>query len=83
MKNNEQIGTGQQSLWVSVMILRLTDSGYRFFDAEEKQKPNKDAARPKIYVQEESSGVARDIPASLLVSLALMAGFIIGFMVGR
>ena len=65
------------------MILRWTDSGYRFFDDEEKQHPNKDSARPKIYFNDEYSGVTRDIPASLLVCLALMAGFVIGFMVGK
>jgi len=65
------------------MILRWTDSGYRLFDAEEKQHPNKHAERPEIYVNDEYSGVTRDIPVSLLVCLALIAGFVIGFMVGK
>lgn len=65
------------------MILRWTDSGYRFFDDEEKQNPNKDSARPKIYVDDESSEVVRDIPVSSLVFLAFIAGFVIGFMVGK
>ena len=66
-----------------MMQLRWTNSGYRFFDTEEKQHPNKDAARPKIYVDYESYGVTRDMPASLLGCLALIAGFVISFMVGK